>query len=184
MNDRPIDPVDGVQLLRSYLLHCRYVQRGINHVARALNERADRHDDSKLLADEFSGFSRINKAAREHPYGSSEYRAGLKQEKPTIDLHYSRNSHHPEFYGTDAKPEPPESETRVTIGTGRFLADRMTWLDLIEMVCDWRGAYLAYGSQGTWAENMQRQRDRYNGWFTAEQWWLIEQLATFASDIT
>ena len=174
MNDEPIEPVDGVQLLRSYLLHCRFVQRGINRVALALQQRADRHDDSKLLSDEFAGFSRINKAAREHPYGSPEYRAGLKQEKPTIDLHYSRNSHHPEFHGT-------ETEGRVALGV-QVVAQDMTWLDLIEMVCDWRGAYLAYGSQGTWEENMERQRERYkvDHWFTKEQWWLIEQVAAFA----
>jgi len=177
MNDQPIDAVDGVQLLRSYLLHCRYVRRGLQRVARELRERADAHDDSKLLADEFAGFSRINKAAREHPYGSPEYRAGLKQEKPTINLHYSRNSHHPEFYGTDDKANTDDS--LVSIETGRFLADRMTWLDLMEMVCDWRGAYLGYGSQGTWDENMARQRTRYQGWFRPEQWWLIDQLAEF-----
>ncbi len=167
MAEEVVDSVDGVQLLRSYLLHCRYVRRGINRVALALNERADCHDDSKLLADEFAGFSRINKAAREHPYGSPEYRAGLKQEKPTIDLHYSRNSHHPEFYAA-AVPQRTELQ-----------AHQMSWLDLIEMVCDWRGAYLAYGSQGTWEENMDRQRERYKGWFKPEQWWLIDQLAAF-----
>jgi hypothetical protein len=133
------------------------------------------------MTDEFAGFSRINKAAREHPYGSPEYRAGLKQEKPTVELHYSRNSHHPEFYGSDAKPEPDDSEKRVTIGTGRFLSDQMTWLDIVEMVCDWRGAYLGYGSQGTWEENMSRQRKRYDGWFTPEQWWLINQLSEFVT---
>lgn len=178
MSEEVIEPVDGVQLLRSYLLHCRYVRRGIGRVERALAERADCHDDSKLMADEFAGFSRINKAARQHPYGSDEYRAGLKQEKPTIDLHYTRNSHHPEFHGTDAK-QPTETEHRTTIDTGRHLADTMTFLDLIEMVCDWRGAYLAYGSQGTWAENMERQKSRYNGWFTGPQWWLIEQVSDF-----
>jgi|GEM_PF-3278569 len=175
MKDEIIDPVDGVQLLRSYLLHCRYVQRGINRVANALHERADCHDDSKLLSDEFAGFSRINKAAREHPYGSPEYRAGLKQEKPTINLHYSRNSHHPEFHGT-------EIEGRVCLGV-EVVAQSMTWLDLIEMVCDWRGAYLAYGSQGTWDENMQRQKERYRveQWFTREQWWLIDEVSAFVA---
>lgn len=177
MNDEPIDPVDGIQLLRSYLLHCRYVRRGLTNIATALSERADCHDDSKLQADEFAGFSRINKAAREHPYGSPEYRAGLKQEKPTITLHYFRNSHHPEFHGT-------ETEGRVSIGL-EVVAQSMTWLDLIEMVCDWRGAYLGYGSQGTWEENMQRQRDRYkvDQWFTKEQWYLIDEVAKFVAAV-
>jgi hypothetical protein len=57
----------------------------------------------------------------------------------------------------------------------------MGFLDIIEMVCDWRGAYLGYGSQGTWAENIERQRERYAQWFSAGQWWLIEQVAQVAA---
>lgn len=170
--EQPIDPVDGIQLLRSYLLHCRYVRAGLRTVTQALENRAEVHDTSKLMADEFSAFSRINKAAREHPYGSPEYRAGLKVEKPTSALHYSRNSHHPECH-VSAIDGAVSLDVRVA-------AQDMTFLDLIEMVCDWRGAFLGYGSQGTWQENMHRQRDRYkvDQWFTKEQWWLIEQVAS------
>jgi hypothetical protein len=182
MKDESIDPVDGVQLLRSYLLHCRYVQRGINRVATALHERADSHDDSKLFADEFAGFSRINQAAREHPYGSPEYRAGLEQEKPTIDLHYSRNSHHPE-HGR-LLGEAAERERGLPDDATYWEAYKpMTFIDLIEMVCDWRGAYLAYGSQGTWDENMKKQRERYLKRFNAKEWWLIEEVAAFVTDV-
>lgn len=181
-NEDLIEPVDGVQLLRSYLLHCRYVRRGLGRVASALTERADCHDDSKLLADEFAGFSRINKAARQHPYGSPEYRAGLKQEKPTVELHYLRNSHHPEFHGTD-RTDIPDHDVRRTTDSGKPLAEAMTWLDLIEMVCDWRGAYLAYGSQGTWDDNLHRQRERYAGWFTVSQWWFIEEIGAFVAAV-
>lgn len=179
-----INPVDGVQLLRSYLLHCRYVRRGLNRVVRELSERAESHDDSKLFADEFAGFSRINKAAREHPYGSPEYRAGLKQEKPTIDLHYSRNRHHPErrqMMGDKAE-EARGLPDDFTYWTARTAAE-MNFIDLIEMVCDWRGAYLGYGSQGTWADNMQRQRARYGTSFTDAQWWLIDQVAGLVAEI-
>jgi hypothetical protein len=172
-------PDDGIQLLRSYLLHCRYVRRGLSKIELALHERADAHDDSKLFADEFAGFSRINKAAREHPYGSEEYRAGLKQEKPTIDLHYSRNRHHPErrqLMG-EAAEKARGLPDDATYWEARTVAE-MTFIDIIEMVCDWHGAYLGYGSQGTWAENMVRQRERYATAFTKEQWWLIEEVST------
>ena len=178
--EETIDPVDGVQLLRSYLLHCRFVRRGIERVRRELSERAEAHDDSKLMSDEFAGFSRINAAARLHPYGSEKYRAGLRQEKTTIDLHYSRNSHHPEFYGSD-KEDIQDHDIRLTPSSGKPRAEHMTWLDLIEMVCDWRGAYLGYGSQGSWEDNMERQHKRYQGWFTNEQWWLIDQVASFVA---
>jgi len=173
--EETIDPVDAIQLLRTYLVHCRYVRRGLAKVATELTERAERHDDSKLFADEFAGFSRINKAARQHPYGSEEYRAGLRQEKPTIDLHYTRNSHHPEHHGH-------EMDSAVTLNV-RVAAQDMSWLDIVEMVCDWRGAYLGYGSQGTWEENVGRQRYRYVNYFTKEQWWLIEQVARFVGQV-
>lgn len=155
-----VNPIDGVHLLRSYEIHCRYVKRGLERIGTDLSERAERHDDSKMFADEFDGFTRINKAAREHPYLSPEYKAGLAAERSTIDLHYSRNSHHPEFHGEKS-------------------ATKMGFLDIIEMVCDWRGAFLGYGSKGTWEENMARQRERYRLWFTKEQWWLVEQVSAF-----
>lgn len=184
MNDQPIEPVDGVQLLRSYLLHCRYVRRWLQRVAHGLLERAESHDDSKLFADEFAGFSRINKAAREHPYGSPEYRAGLKTEKPTIDLHYSRNRHHPEYAALqgDAAEIERGLPDDATYWEARQAAE-MNFLDLIEMVCDWRGAYLGYGSQGTWEASMALQHERYEDRFAAEQWWLIDQLAAFVAEV-
>lgn len=173
MSEQTIDPIDGIQLVRSYLLHCRQVRAGLRKVVRELDERAEIHDTSKLESDEFAGFTRINKAARENPYLSPEYRAGLAQEQPVIDLHYSRNSHHPEFHGS-------EIEGSVSLGV-RVAAEDMGFLDIIEMVCDWRGAYLAYGSKGTWEENIVRQRDRYkvDQWFTESQWWLIQSVAEF-----
>lgn len=178
MPEEFIDPQDGIQLLRTYLLHCRYVRRGMAKVATEITERAERHDDSKLCADEFAGFSRINKAAREHPYGSDEYRAGLKREKATINLHYLRNSHHPE-HGR-LKAEAAEAERGLPDDATYWAArGEMSLFDLIEMVCDWRGAYLGYGSQGTWEENMERQRKRYDGWFTEGQWWVIDQVSRF-----
>jgi hypothetical protein len=159
-----INPDDGIQLLRTIAAHRDYVRRGMQLLTHALERRALAHDLSKLSPDEFAGFSRINKAAREHPYGSPEYRAGLKAEKPTIALHYSRNSHHPEFWATD-----------------QFQADAagMGFLDLIEMVIDWRSAYLTYGSQGTWDENMARQIERYREQFSSAQWWLVNQVSAW-----
>lgn len=153
--DPTVDPVDAVQFLRSYELHCRYVREAIGMIAHRLIERATAHDTSKLMPDEFGGFCRINKAAREHPYLSDEYRSGMRKEQDTINLHYSRNSHHPEH----------------------TTPDKMSWIDLVEMVCDWRAAYLSYGSQGTWRENIERQKKRYNTAFPDGAWWLIDRVA-------
>lgn len=77
-----INPLDAAQLLRTLLLHNRHVEGGLLLIRQELERRAHHHDDSKLTADEFGGFSRINAAAREFLYGSPEYRAGLDAEWP------------------------------------------------------------------------------------------------------
>jgi hypothetical protein len=169
---------DAIATLRTIMAHITYVRSGLERVAADLRHRALVHDLSKLSADEFDGFTRINRAAREHPYGSEEYRAGLRTEKPTIDLHYSRNSHHPE-HGR-AKGEAAERERGLPDDATYWSAHSdMTFLDVIEMVCDWRGAYLGYGSQGTWEENIARQHERYGALFAQGQWWLIDQVAAW-----
>lgn len=164
-----ISPADAIQLIRTMTQHISYVQEGLKAAAQNLDRRALVHDRSKFSPDEFAAFCRINAAAREHPYGSDEYKAGLQQERPTIELHYSRNSHHAEHHEVEQWAQDQ----------GFFRAEMMGWLDIIEMVCDWRSAYLAYGSQGTWEENMARQHDRYKDWFSPGQWWLIDQVSAF-----
>lgn len=169
-----VNPIDAVLTLRTMIAHITHVRAGLERAADDLRRRSLLHDLSKLSADEFEGFTRINRAAREHSYGSEEYRAGLRVEKPTIDLHYSRNSHHPEHHEAQL---PTWAEPHLC------RAEAMGWLDLVEMVCDWRAAYLAYGSQGTWEENINRQRERYaqGEWFSVGQWWLIEQVARWVA---
>lgn len=171
---------DATATLRTIIAHITHVRAGLERAADDLRRRSLLHDLSKLSPDEFDGFTRINRAAREHPYGSEEYRAGLAQEKPTIDLHYLRNSHHPEH--ARAVGEAAERDRGLpdddTYWAARDAA-RMSFLDIIEMVCDWRGAYLCYGSQGTWEDNIKRQHERYEAWFTNGQWWLIDQVAAW-----
>lgn len=158
-----IQPLDAIHLLRTMVVHAAQVRRGLQRVTHELERRALVHDESKFYADEFAGFSRINRIARENPYGSMAYRESMARECEVINLHYMRNSHHPEHCCSGGSS--------------------MSWLDIIEMVCDWRAAYLAYGSQGTWEENLKRQRERYGPeWFTREQWWLVEQVAAFLVD--
>jgi len=164
MTEQPIDPIDAVQLLRTVVAHRDYLRLGLQKITHELERRALAHDLSKLSPDEFAGFSRINRAAREHPYGSEEYRASLQQEKPTVDLHYSRNDHHPET------------------GTSCVNVD-MGFLQIIEMVCDWYAAWKTYGSQGTWLDNLKIQQCRYETVFTDAQWWLIREVSLFVQNL-
>src|SRR5688500_11853943 len=112
---------DKIALIRTMYVHISQVRANLQRITHDLERRSLIHDESKFSADEFDGFARINKIARENAYGSEAYISSMRQESPTIDLHYSRNSHHPEHW--------PYQE--------------MSWLDLIEMVCDWRSAYIA-----------------------------------------
>lgn len=136
--------------------HITEVRRAILRVRHDLESRAEAHDLSKWSPEEFPGFTRINATARQHPYGSEEYKASIRAEKPTVKRHQEGNSHHPEAH------EP-------------FLYE-MGWLDLIEMVCDWWAASQTYGTT-PWPEVLQRQRERWK--WSPEQWWLIEQVAGF-----
>jgi hypothetical protein len=161
---------DKVQVLNAMVHHRTMVQVALQTVTQALERRSLAHDVSKFGADEFEGFSRINRTAREHPYGSAEYRAALKQEKSAIALHYARNSHHPEYW------ETPERRDR---------AAHMGLLDLIEMACDWWAAWKVYDGQrapedrSSWMENLDKQRKRFytEALLSKEQWFVVEQMA-------
>lgn len=86
----------------------------------ALAKRALLHDLSKYRWDEAGGFARTIDQLRTTTYGTDEYRALLRQIKPSISLHYQRNRHHPEWHKDGYAG--------------------MTRVDRIEMVADWGAA--------------------------------------------
>ena len=135
--------------------HVSFLRQALLRIRQEFELRSERHDRSKLQPEELPGFARINKAARDHPYGSPEYKESLASEKGTVAHHYALNSHHPEFHEADSA---------------------MGWLDLIEMVCDWNAAAKTYGKQDLRA-SIEVHRKRFD--FTDEQWWLIEEVAAF-----
>lgn len=158
MNYQEATPQDQVKLLRTYTHHRALVQVALQRLTQELDRRSLAHDLSKLQADEFDGFARINQIAREHPYGSQEYKDSLDQEREVIDLHYQRNSHHPEHHRTGQA------------------AEDMGFLDLIEMVCDWWSAWQTYGAKDSWENAVKKNEARFRPGFTNSQWWLVEQM--------
>lgn len=86
----------------------------------ALLWRALIHDLSKYRWDEAKAFAETIDQLRTTTYGTPDYEELKAQIKPTIELHYSRNRHHPEFH------------------PGGFA--EMTRVDKIEMVADWGAA--------------------------------------------
>lgn len=147
---------DVALALATIARHRDMVRLNIQALTHEMERRAIEHDLSKLSPDEVRGFIRINRTAREHPYGSPEYIASMEAEKGEggcIALHYARNSHHPEHHERDAD---------------------MGFLDVIEMVLDWKAAADSYGQQ-TLRKGLERHRE--TRLFTDHQWWLIEQVA-------
>lgn len=171
-----LNPQDVFGLLRSYSRHRDYVRAALSRVVDELNQRAIVHDASKMMDDEFAGFSRINAAARINKFGSPEYKDGMKRERSTIDLHFSRNSHHPERPSLIAGIENEPDDHRYF--KAKAEAD-MTFLDVIEMVCDWWGARKGYDDPRSWADTVKLNFESKGQYLSSEQRWLAEQVATF-----
>lgn len=117
---------DETRTLATMIRHRAQVAFLLRELAREFERRADQHDLSKFELDEIEGFVEINRIAREHPYGSPEYNASIKDNK-AVDLHYSRNSHHPEYHHLAG-------------------VNGMSFPDFVEMTMDWMAATKTYGT--------------------------------------
>ena len=154
------DPCDAFGLVRSFTRHVAFVRLALDQVAHELERRGVAHDLSKMLDDEFAGFARINAAARVNKFGSPEYSAAMARERVTIDLHFSRNSHHGEHPTYPGNPP-------------------LSFLDIIEMVCDWRGAQQGYDDPRPWRECVDLNLAAKGPYLTPEQLWLACEVARF-----
>ncbi len=182
---RPFSADDAFGLLRSYSRHRDYVRLALLHVVQDIERRSLVHDASKMLDDEFAGFARINAIARVNKFGSEEYKVSMKQERATIDLHFSRNSHHPErprLLGDQAEDQRglPDDATYWEARDGA----RMTFLDVIEMVCDWWGARKGYGDSRPWRESVELNFTSKGTLLSTEQMWLAREVAVFLESAT
>jgi hypothetical protein len=130
---------EEITTLVTMLNHRGQVSALLRELARQLEARADIHDLSKFRPDEFAGFVEVNRIAREHPYGSPEYKESLK-DNHTIDLHFSRNPHHPEYHPSGV--------------------NGMNLIDFIEMVIDWIAASRTYGTT-QWEQVIKTQQERF-----------------------
>jgi len=107
---------------------------------RALLWRAIIHDLSKFYEDEVRGFERARPIFEQAQYGSPEYQKALDTLGPSLEYHYQRNLHHPEHFGGDVK--------------------RMSSLDRIEMLCDWKAASRRKG--GNFSKSLNINADRFD----------------------
>lgn len=124
------------------LAHITRVQALIEDAIMNLSRRSMIHDRSKLEEPEKSAFDRLKALKLSGmDYGSAEYRACLKAEKPAIQHHYADNSHHPEHY---------------TNGV-----EGMSLFDVLEMLLDWKAATERMKDGGDIRKSLEINRDRF-----------------------
>jgi len=101
--------------------HILRVRHYIYQFVKAVRNRADDHDASKLESPEAEMFEDVTKQLKGTTYGSPEYNAVLKgMLGQALQHHYDHNRHHPEFHKNGV--------------------DDMNLVDIVEMFCDWRAA--------------------------------------------
>jgi len=105
--------------------HVRIVKRYLDKTVLWLVDRSVVHDASKLQEPEKTVFDEFTPKLKELTFGSAEYKAALAGMGEGLKHHYENNRHHPEHFESGV--------------------NGMTLVDLIEMVCDWRGAAFLKG---------------------------------------
>ena len=147
--------------------HISCVQNAMLHCVDELRKRLLVHDASKFQQDELKGFLRFERMPEGLEYGSPEYRvemAKIMKDNNCFKLHSARNDHHPEYY------DVPEEGVDLSM---------MGLFPLMEMVCDWAGAHLAYGNTGGWNKSVEINIKKYE--FSENQKWAIRQVSDFLS---
>lgn len=154
-----------------------------------LQRRGSVHDASKLEEPEKSAFDRLKALSLSGmAYGSEEYRACLRKEKPAIAHHYAHNSHHPEhvklFKCAVCKSVLKEDETwlpNINDNPPRICSkccpmspiyecealpyvglEGMSLLDVIEMIIDWKAASERMANGGDIFRSIELNRERFN----------------------
>jgi NTP pyrophosphatase (non-canonical NTP hydrolase) len=133
-------PFDSTENTKAHIAKVAY---HLGTFAGELYKRAEVHDASKLQEPEKSGFDACIPKLENLMYGSDEYRAALREIKPTLEHHYAHNSHHPEFYGDNG-------------------IAGMDMADLVEMLCDWKAASERMKGGGDIAKSIAINQERFH----------------------
>ena len=152
--------------IKKIVTHISCVQKALFCVIGELRQRALVHDASKFNEDELKYYTAYENFPEGLKFGSKEYKAAEKRlnvgvGSPGFGLHTYRNDHHPEFH------ENAHSGTTVDI---------MGLFPIIEMVCDWAGAHVAYGNESDWFESVTYNMNRFE--FSDAQKWVIGEVAS------
>lgn len=121
--------------------HVKKVKKYLDIIINKLEERGNKHDQSKTEDPEVSIFAEYTPKLKKSTYGSEEYNGFLKEMKVALDHHYAQNRHHPEHFKSGI--------------------DDMTLVDLVEMLCDWKAATLKH-NDGNILRSLEINSKRFN----------------------
>ena len=121
--------------------HVKKVKRYLEIIISKLEERGNKHDQSKTEDPEVSIFAEYTPKLKASTYGSEQYNGFLKEMKVALDHHYAQNRHHPEHFKSGI--------------------DDMTLVDLVEMLCDWKAATLKH-NDGNILRSLEINSKRFN----------------------
>lgn len=110
------------------LAHIHAVRDCIGVFVTEMLQRAQRHDVSKLSAEEKPVFDQVFPMLQGLAYGSPAWNEAVERAAPALAHHYRRNAHHPEHYANGIAG--------------------MDLFDLVEMLCDWMAAAQRNPSDG------------------------------------
>jgi hypothetical protein len=116
----PTTPEGGCDSSVDTLLHIKRVSELLTQACVELIERANKHDDSKLLSPEKELFDELTPRLKGLTYNSPEYKESLAELQVALKHHYAHNSHHPQHYANGV--------------------DGMNLFDILEMFFDWKAA--------------------------------------------
>lgn len=139
--------------------HIQTVQKNIHLATNKLIARGALHDISKLEAEEATLFKEYGNKLKTTEYGSSEYKALLEKMDPALKHHYENNKHHPEYhegFACDNCHMQYKEKPKYCIGCDNVIFHkvpgilRMSLIDLLEMVCDWKAAADRHDNGDIW----------------------------------
>ena len=126
---------------RDTLEHIHKVNSRMWQVRLELENRAGKHDLSKLEEPELSIFTEYTPRLAKLTYGSDEYKESLKGLGVALEHHYKHNSHHPEHHPNGIND--------------------MSLLDVVEMFCDWKASSERH-ENGDIRKSLEINKERFN----------------------
>jgi hypothetical protein len=134
------------------LKFCKRYKKITKKEKRKLFFRSFSHDWSKYSWIEAKGFATTIFDLKNSTYGSNEYKALLDKLKPSLNHHYKKNKHHPEYWKNGI--------------------NGMSITNKIEMVIDWRSATRRHAN-GNIFESININQKRF-GYSDEDKYFFIE----------